>query len=51
MKEVHLPTVDVKYFVSIEFGSAAGRRPEFVRFMLRIQRRRLNVEVFCCFLI
>jgi len=44
MNDLNLPTVDVKYFDSIEFGSGGGRRPEFVRFILRI-KRRLNVEI------
>jgi hypothetical protein len=32
----NLPTVDARYFASIEFASGGGRRPEFVRFILRI---------------
>ena len=39
MKEVHLPTVDVKYLASMEFASGGGRRPEFVRFISRIVQR------------
>jgi hypothetical protein len=49
MNEVHLPTVDVKYLASMEFGSGGGRRPEFVRFISRMQRRRLKVEFFVVF--
>jgi hypothetical protein len=44
MNNLNLPTVDVKYLASIEFGSGGGRRPEFVRFIIRVEKR-LNEEV------
>lgn len=44
-KDFNLPTVDVRYFASIEFGSAGGRRPELDRLILTEKQASLYVKV------
>ena len=41
-KFVYLPTVDVRYFASIELGSAGGRRPEFDRFIFTSRTKTIE---------
>ena len=45
----NIPTVDARYLVSIEFASGGGRRPEFVRFILKIKKKKKKSECFSLF--
>ena len=36
LMDFNIPTFSFKYKASIELGSGGGRRPEFVRFMLKV---------------
>ena len=39
MKRVHVPTVDMRYFPSMEFELEGGRRPELARLIPNVRRQ------------